>query len=144
MKAENLVLFIYEAHLFLNYDSYYTCENYSIIPEYGPNILDYSLFKEIDTFIKRLYLEQEFELLKALFDDPNIIEKYIANNKNIIEYENLYLLLSKYSGIDNYIKLSNIKDNQKINILALIFQDFIYEQLVLSQTENTGYTKILQ
>lgn len=147
MKLENILVFIYETALFLDYSSYNSCEDYGFTYEYGPNVLDYGFVKEINNFFKRLYMENEFELLQSLFNDLTIILESIKNNEDIIDYDNLYKLLSKYLTVDDFVKLqskcSKI-DNAKINYLALFYQDFHYEQLVLTQTKNTGYQKILQ
>lgn len=147
MKLENIVVFIYETALFLDYSSYDSCEGYGFVYEYGPNVLDYGFVKEINNFFKRLYMENEFELLQSLFNDPSIILECIKNDKDVIDYDSLYKLLSKYLMVDDFVKLqSNCSkvDNVKINYLALFYQDFHYEQLVLNQIKNTGYQKILQ
>lgn len=147
MNIEALVLFIYETSLLKDIEYIdYNNKDYLIKYPFGPYVIDESFISQLNDFFEKTYKENK-ELLKIIFDDMTILDEFIKEKYDILDYKTLLKILSKYQGIKGYLSLVN-KLNQdkgkKINDLSLSFLEYYNNILELYNEEYTGYKKILQ
>lgn len=121
----------------------------SILIQKG-RIVNQDFAEQFNGFIYEQY-EKDKESLSIIFD-IDMLSQFIEEKYDILTLPQIIQLIYSYSGQENYIKLVEeigIKDDIKINNLALLFTTYYQEIIKLSQGKLAscypkGYPRIKQ
>ena len=147
MNVDRMVLFIYEIGLLRDIE-FITNDDRDYLLEYpiGPQMIDKAFISQLNNFFEIIYREDK-ESLEVLFDNFGILDEFVKERYNILEYDIVSKILENYMGIDGYLYLLELVDedtNMKIIELVNRFVEYYNSILELYNCKYTGYKKILQ
>ena len=147
MNIEALLLFIYQTALLKdieninNYDS-----DYMIFYPFGPEIINQIFIRQLNIFLEKTYKENK-KILESIFNNMTLLDDFIKNDYDILDYESTINVSSKYIGLEGYLNLVeqiDLETAKKLSELTKQFLDYYNSLLELANENYSGYKKILQ